>query len=119
MSIFGDRLRYLRESKELMSKDFAKHMNVEPSTVTNWEKGNRFPKEDVLIALADYFNVSSDYLLGRTDNPNNDVVEVTHNGEEYIFEFKTGKKKVDKDEIQEIINKYESMQDFINDFTKK
>lgn len=65
MSKFGDRLRELREEKELMSKDFAKIMNVEPATVTNWEKGKRFPKDDVLLKIADYFNVSIDYLLGR------------------------------------------------------
>lgn len=65
MSKFGDRLRELREEKDLMSKDFAKIMNVEPATVTNWEKGKRFPKDDILMKIADYFNVSIDYLLGR------------------------------------------------------
>lgn len=69
MSKFPSRLRELREKKELLSKDFAKIMNVEPATITNWEKGNRFPKDDVLINIADYFDCSIDYLLGRTDDP--------------------------------------------------
>lgn len=69
MSKFPIRLRELREEKELLSKDFAKIMNVEPATITNWEKGNRFPKDDVLIRIADYFDCSIDYLLGRTDDP--------------------------------------------------
>lgn len=69
MSKFPSRLRELREKKELLSKDFAKIMNVEPATITNWEKGNRFPKDDVLIKIADYFDCSIDYLLGRTDDP--------------------------------------------------
>ncbi|MCS6110987.1 helix-turn-helix transcriptional regulator [Clostridium botulinum] len=69
MSKFPERLKELRESKDLLSKDFAKIMNVEPATITNWEKGNRFPKDDVLIKIADYFDCSIDYLLGRTDNP--------------------------------------------------
>jgi len=69
MSKFPSRLRELREKKELLSKDFAKIMNVEPATITNWEKGNRFPKDDVLIKIADYFECSIDYLLGRTDDP--------------------------------------------------
>ncbi|GEP63122.1 transcriptional regulator [Clostridium beijerinckii] len=68
MSKFPDRLKELREEKELLSKDFAKIMNVEPATITNWEKGNRFPKDDVLIKIADYFDCSIDYLLGRTDD---------------------------------------------------
>ncbi len=69
MSKFPERLKTLRESNNLLSKDFAKIMNVEPATITNWEKGNRFPKDDVLIKIADYFNCSIDYLFGRTDNP--------------------------------------------------
>lgn len=68
MSKFPNRLRELREKKELLSKDFAKIMDVEPATITNWEKGNRFPKYDVLIKIADYFDCSLDYLLGRTDD---------------------------------------------------
>lgn len=69
MSKFPSRLKELREEKELLSKDFAKIMNVEPATITNWEKGNRLPKDDVLIKIADYFDCSLDYLLGRTDDP--------------------------------------------------
>jgi transcriptional regulator with XRE-family HTH domain len=68
MSKFPYRLKELREEKGLLSKDFAKIMSVEPATVTNWEKGNRFPKDDVLIKIADYFDCSTDYLLGRTDD---------------------------------------------------
>lgn len=69
MSKFPERLKELRENKNLLSKDFAAIMNVEPATITNWEKGNRFPKDDVLVKIADYFDCSIDYLLGRTDDP--------------------------------------------------
>ena len=48
-------------------------MGVEPATITNWEKGNRFPKDDVLIKIADYFDCSLDYLLGRTDDLLRDI----------------------------------------------
>src|SRR5690606_24438351 len=41
--------------------------NVRKGTVSNWENGNRFPDENTIIKLADFFNVSIDYLLGRTD----------------------------------------------------
>ncbi|HFD2043956.1 TPA: helix-turn-helix domain-containing protein [Clostridium perfringens] len=70
----GKRLKSLRESKNLLSKDLAKIMNVEPPTITNWEKGNRFPKEDILIKLADYFDVSLDYLFGRDFS--NDIIKI-------------------------------------------
>lgn len=68
MSKFPDRLKKLREGKNLLSKELAKIINVEPATITNWEKGKRSPKEDMLIKLADYFDCSIDYLLGRTDD---------------------------------------------------
>lgn len=68
MSKFSNRLKELREKRELLSKDLAKIICVEPATITNWEKGNRFPKDDILIKIADYFDCSLDYLLGRTDN---------------------------------------------------
>lgn len=69
MNKFGVRLKHLREERKLLSKDFAKIMNVEPATITNWEKGNRFPKDSMLVKIADYFDCSTDYLLGRTETP--------------------------------------------------
>ena len=76
MSKFPNRLKELRKKRELLSKDLAKIMCVEPATITNWEKGNRFPKDDALIKIADYFDCSIDYLLGRTD----DNLEEIHTG---------------------------------------
>ena len=73
MSKFPDRLKELRKKRELLSKDLAKIMCVEPATITNWEKGNRFPKDDILIKIADYFDCSIDYLLGRTDDNLEDI----------------------------------------------
>lgn len=70
MSKLGERLKKLREDADMLSKDLASEINVEPSTITNWEKGNRSPKEDMLVRIADYFDCSVDYLLGRTDNKN-------------------------------------------------
>lgn len=106
MSIFGNRLRALREDRDLMSKDFAKQMNVEPSTVTNWEKGNRFPKEDVLVALANYFDVSIDYLLGRTDDPKNIVYSAVIDGDKVDLEFdKDYPHKLTPEEVEQLIKK--------------
>ena len=79
MSKFGERLKKLREEKNILSKDLASIINVEPSTITNWEKGNRSPKGDMLIRIADYFDCSIDYLLGRTDNKSPLVYSTTIN----------------------------------------
>jgi len=67
MSVFGSRLRELRLRKGSLGKELADILKVEPATITNWEKGNRFPKDDMLIKIADYFNCSLDYLLGRSN----------------------------------------------------
>lgn len=69
MSLFIERLTCLKESKNILQKDIAKSCNIPLRTYQRYEYGEREPSMTVLIALADYFNVSLDYLTGRTDNP--------------------------------------------------
>lgn len=66
MDKFGPILRMLLEERELDGKDFAKVLNVAQPTVSNWINGNRSPNQEMLIIIADYFEVSVDFLLGRT-----------------------------------------------------
>ena len=63
------RLKELRLKKGLNQKEFAKIINVAQNTVSNWENGNRQIDSETAIRIADYFDVSTDYLLGREDNP--------------------------------------------------
>ena len=65
MKIFGTRLRKVRKSKKLTQKEVADLVNVNRVTYTNWEKGNREPSFEKLIVLADFFEVSLDWLVGR------------------------------------------------------
>ncbi len=65
--LFGKRLRRLRDEKQLNQEDIAKITGVERSTVTKWETTASMPNAETLDQLASYFNVSVDYLLGRTD----------------------------------------------------
>lgn len=110
MSKFGDRLKALREDSDVLSKDFAKAMNVEPATVSNWEKGNRFPKEDMLIKIADYFNCSLDYLLGRTDNPDAIVYSGTYNNQSVEFEVdKSYPHKLTPEDVTNLIKQLENV----------
>lgn len=70
---FGQRLTDLREEKGIRQKELAVLINVSPSTVSNYENDVHYPDVEILCKLADYFNVSTDYLLARTDyrhNPN-------------------------------------------------
>ncbi len=60
------RLRELRISKNLMQDQVAKLVNVDQTTISAYENGTRQPSYEVLVALADLYRVSTDYLLGRT-----------------------------------------------------
>ena len=62
-------LRALREDRDLRQKDLAEVLNVSQNTYSQYENGVIALTAEVLIRLADYYNVSVDYLLDRTDNP--------------------------------------------------
>lgn len=69
MSALSTRLIELRKAKGLTQKNLADVLGVAPVSWQRFEYGSSKPKLENIITLADYFNVSVDYLLGRTDNP--------------------------------------------------
>ena len=69
MEKFSERVRALRLEHGMTQEAVGKIIGVKRYSVWGYEKGNNYPEVPVLIALADYFGVSTDYLLGRTDNP--------------------------------------------------
>ena len=70
MSLFHERIKLLRMEHSIMQKDLADILNVSPRAFRNYENAITEPTYDNLILLANYFNVSSDYLLGLSDEPN-------------------------------------------------
>ena len=66
---FSERLVLLRKSNGLTQKKLATEMNLSELAIQNYESQRRKPAFDVLIALADFFDVSLDYLVGRSDDP--------------------------------------------------
>ena len=68
MMIFSQRLRQLREEKKLKQSDMAELMGMKTRNYQRWEYGEIDAPGSSLIFLGDYFHVSADYLLGRTDN---------------------------------------------------
>ncbi|URN83518.1 helix-turn-helix domain-containing protein [Acetobacterium wieringae] len=67
--MFSDRLKYLRSTEDLTQRDLAFKLGITSGAVGMYESGKRFPDNTILNKIADYFHVSTDYLLGRTDDP--------------------------------------------------
>ena len=62
-------LRNIREDRDIKQKDVAKVLNVSQNTYSQYETGIISLTAEVLIKLSDFYGVSIDYLLDRTDNP--------------------------------------------------
>lgn len=67
MERFGERLRDLRRGMDLTQKKLADVFQTTNSSVCDWECGRSQPDLETLVALADFFDVTTDYLLGRED----------------------------------------------------
>ena len=67
MSKFADRLKQLRSEKNMTQEQLGEILGVKKYSIYTYEKERSGPDIDGLIALADFFDVSVDYLIGRTD----------------------------------------------------
>lgn len=68
--MFGRKLKELRLEKKINQAELGEIIGISPSTVGMYERDQRFPDKDILGKIADYFEVSVDYLLGRTNERN-------------------------------------------------
>ncbi|MCM1286319.1 MAG: helix-turn-helix domain-containing protein [Acetobacter sp.] len=66
---FYKRIRDLREDNDKTQTEIAKYLNMKQPQYYRYENGLRDIPSDILIKLADYYDVSADYILGRTNNP--------------------------------------------------
>ena len=66
----GDSFKRFRKERGLTQQQVANALNMQKQSWQRYEQGRVVPAATVIINLADFFNVSTDYLLGRTDNPN-------------------------------------------------
>lgn len=72
--MLSERLKKLREKKEVLQKDVANYIGVSERVYGFYETG-RFPKDEIILTrLADYFNCTVDYLIGRTNDPEDKVL---------------------------------------------
>ncbi len=64
------RLKEIRKKRGISQLKLAMDLNTNQNTISRYETGEREPGINELIKIAEYFGVSIDYLVGRTDNPN-------------------------------------------------
>lgn len=68
LKVFPERLRMLRKEKKMTQREMGDLMGITERNYQRWERGEVNASGTALIFLGDYFGVSADYLLGRTDN---------------------------------------------------
>lgn len=66
---YKNRIAVLRKSRNLTQDDMSTTLGISRAALSHYEKGRREPDYDTLITIADFFKVSLDYIMGRTDDP--------------------------------------------------
>ena len=101
--MFGRKLKELRLEKKINQSELGEIIGISPSTVGMYERDQRFPDKDILGKLADYFEVSVDYLLGRTVERNLNTEKTKL--DEGITTINAKKINIDEDLPDEAIDK--------------
>ncbi len=85
---FSKRLKMLRDKKGLTQQDIANVLGVGRATIAGYETKGKQPDYEKLVKLADFFNVSIDYLIGRTDIKNKaDEITLAVEDDPELFDF--------------------------------
>lgn len=73
----ADRLKELRQKRNISQKDVAKFLDLSPSIISGYETGERTPSASIVIRLADLYHCSTDYILGKSAIDTSDYIDVT------------------------------------------
>lgn len=93
MSILSERIRMLREEFPLTQFQLAEKLNIATSSISQYESGDRVPSDEIKIKLANFFDVSLDFLMGLSDIRNPYV----------FFTLSEYFKSLTEDEINDVI----------------
>lgn len=83
----SERIKNLRMSNDMTQTDLAKKLNITRSSVNAWEMGISTPSTTYIIALAQLFHVSTDYLLGLSDNVTLDISHLNEREIQLVYEL--------------------------------
>jgi transcriptional regulator with XRE-family HTH domain len=117
--MIGQRIKELRKEHNLTQQQFAALLNLNDSTISLYENGKREPEFPTLMKIADNFNVTVDWLLGRTDNKSIAIVEneyvpkdLLNVGVDYLKLAKEMcEKKIPPEDIRKIIAAINALED--------
>ena len=87
MYCLPERLKRLRQSMHLSQEQLARLLGVDRSTISSYESDVRQPPLDTLSRIADVFGVSTDYLLGRTNDLSFDVFDLTREDTALLYKL--------------------------------
>jgi len=120
------RIKQLRKEYKLTQKEFADLFNLDDSTISLYENGKREPTYDIIVKIADYFNVSIDWLLERVDSKNLVFVESDYIPKELLnigvgylkLAKEMSDKKIPLDDMRKIITAINNMENDIENNMK-
>ncbi|MBH0171061.1 helix-turn-helix domain-containing protein [Fictibacillus sp. 18YEL24] len=116
--MFGERLRELRKTKtNYTMKEFGKIFNLAESTISGYETGSRKPDMETIQKFADYFEVSIDYMIGRSEDKGKN--EAKPDNENLFYFDLEGLSEEDKKEIDKYIELLKLRAKQFNEDSKK
>ena len=92
------RIKELRKEKGIRQSELAKLLHVSQQAVGSWETGRTIPGADTLNILADYFNVTTDYLLGRPEKKDDDAKTADIEDDDVIFTYEG--RRIPKEDLE-------------------
>ncbi|MGM0806478.1 MAG: helix-turn-helix domain-containing protein [Bacillota bacterium] len=116
--MLGERLSNLRKNKGLSQYELADRLGFSRGKLANYEQGSRQPDYDTLQKIADYFEVSTDYLLGRENLTQKNEKKEIENENLFYFDLE-GLSEEDKKEIDKYIELLKLRAKHFNDDSKK
>ena len=108
-----EKIKQLRENREITQKEISNALDINVSVYNQIELGIRPLREEELTAIADFFNVSIDYLTGRTDNPTTPSNNQKEAGQNIISHFRLNTNDLSSDDIEELEKELIDFQEFL------
>lgn len=103
MDSLSVRLKSLREAAGLNQTELGKKIGVGKSTISMYENGKSTPGDEIKLKISEYFNVSLDYLFGKTDLKNSELTNFKYAQNAVEDELLSGFRTLSKDEQEELL----------------